>query len=652
MFGIHTIVQYFGSLKDSFFSQNSLLIKTNGINNSQNNIFLDSGPNNLTITKNGNVTQGSVSPFNANGWSGNFTAALSSITGTVPIALSTSFTIEAFIYPNALSDLVIFSLPFGNSVYFGIINGTFGVINNGDALRVSTTAAPILRTWNHIALVRDASKTPNTAIFLNGIRIFSGGMTSGFNFIGSGLPTVGSAYNGNISNFRVLTGVAAYDVSQASIAVPRNALTAIAGTSLLTLQNRIFKDNSPNNALFTKAGTPTINQLNPFALSETYSPTLHGGSAYFDGSGDYLITPAGTSIGQFTGDFTIEGLFYFDTITGAAALIGNYISNVSTDWMLQRSSGQVHWFISGLATFITVPIVIGSWHHIACVRVGSTCTLYLDGVATGGTKTLAGTVGDTKAISIGSRNGIDFFSGKASNIRIDKSAIYTTNFVSPASPVLSTANTTLLLNFTNASVYDASCNNDIETLGTAKVSTSVLKYSTSNMYFDGTSNSCLKLPANNPVWDFGAADFTLEFWYYKPVDGTSQARIFNTNSAYTVYSGIEIRGGPEGLIVTMSTSGSAWEITSGTGVALALNTWNHIALVRSGTTFKLYLNGTLVKTLTSSAAPLFYNALHTPTIGGTLASYNVTAYIEDFRVTKGTARYLMNFTPPTAALAS
>ena len=56
---------------DPFFSSVTYLMSTTAVNNGQNNTFLDSSTNNLTITRNGNTTQGSLSPY-GNLWSNYF----------------------------------------------------------------------------------------------------------------------------------------------------------------------------------------------------------------------------------------------------------------------------------------------------------------------------------------------------------------------------------------------------------------------------------------------------------------------------------------------------------------------------------------------------------------------------------------------------
>jgi hypothetical protein len=82
-----------------------------------------------------------------------------------------------------------------------------------------------------------------------------------------------------------------------------------------------------------------------------------------------------------------------------------------------------------------------------------------------------------------------------------------------------------------------------------------------------------------------------------------------------------------------------------------LNAWSHVAVVRSGTTISIYLNGVSSASATVSQA-----------IGTTGAfsfgrqsdgsGYYYNGYFSNIRIVKGTAVYTGNFTPPTAPLTA
>ena len=57
---------------DPNFNQTVLLLHGDGTNGGQNNTFIDSSPTGRTLTRNGNLTQGTFNPFLGDGQYSNF----------------------------------------------------------------------------------------------------------------------------------------------------------------------------------------------------------------------------------------------------------------------------------------------------------------------------------------------------------------------------------------------------------------------------------------------------------------------------------------------------------------------------------------------------------------------------------------------------
>jgi hypothetical protein len=229
----------------------------------------------------------------------------------------------------------------------------------------------------------------------------------------------------------------------------------------------------------------------------------------------------------------------------------------------------------------------------------------------------------------------------------------TSIFTSTTAPITTSSqgssNTSLLLNYTNAGILDNAMMNDLETVGNAQISTSVKKYGTGSLAFDGTGDYLIpNSSASNLVLGLGSGDFTVEFWvYFNSGLGSDivlyDGRPLSTNGAYpTLYVNSSSQ-----LSYVVS---SADRITSAS--AFSTSTWYHIALARSGTSTKMFVNGTQVgSTYTDSTN--YLSASRRPTIA--INGFNETAaplngYIDDLRISK-VARYTANFTAPTAAFA-
>ena len=160
-----------------------------------------------------------------------------------------------------------------------------------------------------------------------------------------------------------------------------------------------------------------------------------------------------------------------------------------------------------------------------------------------------------------------------------------------------------------------------------------------------SASSYLTWP-NSADWDFGAGDFTVDWWEYR-TSGTGGKTTIARDPTSTYASLFGYSDGTN-MLLYLSSSGSGWEISNGrTFGALSLNSWNHFAVTRSGTTIRLFKNGVQTDTVTSSAAIW---APGTPlSIGRAQNTNYFDGYIDEVRISKGIARWTANFTPPSKA---
>jgi hypothetical protein len=244
--------------------------------------------------------------------------------------------------------------------------------------------------------------------------------------------------------------------------------------------------------------------------------------------------------------------------------------------------------------------------------------------------------------------GFNFFNGYMTDARIVKgTAVYTAAFTPPTAPLTAITNTSILLNYTNGAIFDNAMMNDLETVGNAQISTSVKKYGTGSLAFDGTGDYLKHWKATNITLDTGA--FTFEFWF-QTSSSTQYATFFSNESGgggFTILINssagngvIQIYNGGSGLIHASSAGGYK------NGV------WHHLALSRDSSGSRFFINGTQQGATNSGQASAVFDGGDW-IIGNNLSfsgrDYN--GYIDDFRITKGYARYTANFTAPTAAFS-
>jgi hypothetical protein len=641
------------SVAEVQFPYVTTLLKTTGVNSATNSTFLDETAIN-TVTTNADMYQGSHGPFAVTGWSTFFPTGSDFLTTPTNAAFAFgtgAFTIEFWFFisaaptPNvqvvgvpSTGGIAIYSTP--SSTLSINLNGTGDLITSSYSL-ASTT---VRNQWHHVVGARAASGGA-MRMWVDGTSVASG--NSGASISAPVGFKIGPALlKARISNLRV-TNTDVYGVGNASITVPTAPLTAITGTVLLTCNKNRFVDSSTNNFTLTVSGAPAIIAVSPFAPGVPWSAASHGGSAYFPGSPSYLSVPSNAVFNIGTGDFTVE-FWVYSTVNARQDWID--INNGSGYRLLIYYNSTAIAYNTANVDRITGPaLTLNTWQHIAVSRVSGSTKMFQNGVQIGSTYADTTNFAAAQPVSIGKDTaGSTYITGYMSGLRIIKgTGLYTTAFSIPTAPPTNVANTSLLMNFTNAGIYDAhaTTGNDYETLNVT-TSTARTKYALASMLFNGTS-AYLTNPAS-PAQLFGVGDFTVEFWINFTATTGTQAILY-------WYAGVQDRGG----ISWNLTAGSlTYYFTPTVGNAIdtawspVANTWYHIALVRASAVTKFYIDG-VAKTPTYADTRDYSTATGYQLImgrdpGNTSVYFN--GYLEDVRVTNGFARYTANFTPPTTGL--
>ena len=185
----------------------------------------------------------------------------------------------------------------------------------------------------------------------------------------------------------------------------------------------------------------------------------------------------------------------------------------------------------------------------------------------------------------------------------------------------------------------------------AALSTSVKKFGTASLKIDPDDDqaNAKVLTESTSDFAFGTDDLTIELWFYKTVN------------AYGFL--FDMRGGgdttnTDGLYVTMGGGGNT-ELDLGLNRSNIIRTnmdaisndqWHHYAVSKDSNTYRVFIDGALQASASNSTnldqnKPIMIGNQH----GNSSAGYSFNGYIDEFRITKGTARYTEAFTAPTSA---
>ena len=624
------------------------------VGTSDNSNVTDSSTNNHTVTTTGDAVSGTFSPYRHGGYSMYFNGIFDqlNIASHESLGFGTGdFTIEFWtqwggtfstLSGGAMVDLRTQVDASATGIYLSTANtGGHITFYDGPANTEVSTGIAITKEWTHIALARESGVW---RIFINGTLAAS--RTSSTNLgssqpirIGQGINGPTTAYDGHISDLRIVKGTAIYT---SNFTPPEERLESVPNTSLLTCHRPYYADDSSNNHTVILGGhIPKIEPFTPYDYAE-YNPTDHGGSVYFDGNGDYITAAASSSI-IGDGDFTVETWIYANSIDSVYRCICSQGSGGNAFRMFLNGTTIQVW--RGASPMINYEngTVGNTWYHIAY----SDHTLYVNGQSV----TTIPTQGFDHTLTSIDIGGNDNYSinGYMTDFRITKGlARYTANFTPPTAP-LSSSGAELHIKGTDASIIDKAQTSNLTLKGNTTGSTTQVKFADSkSMYFDGSSISGDAVIISNADGRFNlnnTEDFTIEFWSYFTANPGTWNAIASTYSGSSTGWAIQSRAANRTLIVNFS--GDGIDLTSTNYATTAA--WHHYALVGNNGVWTIYIDGISSGSITNPAHGNNSNGdLYLGTLKGL---YNhAEQYIEDFRFTRGSAIYTANFTPPTSPL--
>lgn len=671
---------------DPYYNYTSLLLKMNGADTSTT--FTDNSYSPKTVTANGNA-QLKTANYRYGTASGYFDGTGDCI--TVPYTSdfdfgALDFTIEMWLYKlgnNANAQRLWNS----NGDYYG--NVDLSISASGDLASYATSngttwnawSSPSIvavtdNTWHHIALVRNGG---NVYAFLDGIQytlttsLSTTALVNGTNgatsrSIGGQSAGTNRSLNGYIDDVRVTKGVARYTSNftppGSHIATQHPDTDPWWLNTVLALR----MDGTSGSTTFTDLKGKTVTAVGNTSVSLAQSK--FGQAAYFDGTGDYLSVPDTDDWYFGVGDFTIETWARFDAAAPNYQTIASQFVDANNWWFFRKELSSdnkltCYFRVGGTvkANYIMTSswstFTADTWYHLALVRSGSTIYIFIDGVSQTLTATVAISTNDVGNIASPLYVGSDTtypMQGYLDDLRVTKGiARYTANFTPSEKPLPTYVagpshdsywqNVVLALPF-GTNLSDAR-GKTVTAYGNAAGSTAQKKFGSSSCYFDGTGDY-LDITYGT-YFDMGTGDFTIEAWFYP--SGSTDA---NGNAIITC--GTSTTNRPFGIYQLDDTTISFWfqnttptyfsaDYTAGSSFA---NRWTHVVGVKSGSSIMLFVDGVLCATTAVSGTAQSATALNIGRMGWNTAA-DCLGYIDDLRITKGTARYTAGFNLPISA---
>ena len=562
-----------------------------------------------------------------------------------------------------------------------------------------------INVWNHAAIVRES--TTSIKLYINGILVDTEVIPSDLPINNtSNIPLyVGKTYRNSTSNcyqgyldeFRISKGIARwtenftpptsphiadeydvlllhfnniwsptsfYDESGFSAAKPVLSSVGVVTnevdryTKLLIHGHQYFGIvDSATEKTITKVGNVDNVTGKPITIVgntviKTGQYKFNNSSCYFDGTGDYLTVPDSIDWYFGTSPFTIDcwiRLTALPTTSNAKGIINQYPGSTPY-WLLTiyNSSGdyQLTFAVSdtNICVYSFVP-ELNTWYHVAIVRESISLTkMYLGGYLVDSDTTQYVIPDINATINVGSHAGSwGCFQGYIDEMRVSMGiARWTSEFTPPTSAYLPDSNTMLLLHFDGTDNSTTIIDNSIWHSGFNLP-----------INFDGTTDGLTLLSSND--WFFGTEPFTIDFWYKInacPASGYNQyimMQYTTTNNIFYLYFGNTSGYDSINRPVFGLSFGDYSYLAATHSSDTILNGWHHYAVVRENIyTTKAYIDGilfgisTFEYAITKQTSTLYVGSHYS----GTGSCLN--GQLDEFRISKGIARWTENFTPPTS----
>lgn len=208
------------------------------------------------------------------------------------------------------------------------------------------------------------------------------------------------------------------------------------------------------------------------------------------------------------------------------------------------------------------------------------------------------------------------------------------------------------------SLLDASASlHAITANGSAATQSTISEIGLGALSLNGTTDFLSLLDSSD--WNFGAGDFTVDFWVYinPTFDIANGASIFYSQRESSLKSIVLVISDGQ-LSITVNNGAPLTVSIKTSSAVINTGTFYHIAFVRSGTTGKIFLNGisqtiTVVTSDFGATTIIDFNALLKIGCGGPNGSESnfVNGYIDEFRISN-VARWTSDFTPQTTPYTS
>lgn len=526
-------------------------------------------------------------------------------------------------------------------------DGTIGIANTGGPTNtVFTTTAKNDGKWHHFAATRSGT---TYTVYVDGQSIGSTAgtvLTYAYAIIGRNIGFT-QYFSGFLDEPRIYEYALSADQIKAEFAArgSEKGVAAVLGSNTL---GKSLSDGLVGYWKLDNSATPSTdssgNDINGtwngnVALSTDYK---FGGSAFFDGSGDY-ISMTDTTIHE-PKQVSIAVWAKFDVIQDdwIVSKQTSTLSDYNHGYLLRLNTpGDTALCLVGTGSTSvsmtgTTDLNTGQWYHLVCTYDGQTGKLYVNGNLET-TTVQAGTVDYTSVNGLVLGNFAGGASGADMGGKLDDFRLYDRALSAAETRTIYAWGPGPLLHYPfdehtgTTSVNDVSGNSHTGTMSTMGSRAWVPGKFGSALDFDGTDDQIdVASPTSDDLWMGASQDFTVSFWLKGPSNSAGNTLVRKGNSSKYSFD-ISYDTGDNSLNFARY-DGTNNPFASGT-TPINNSQWHFITGIKNGSTLSIYIDGKLDGTATDTTGVGLTDPSTNFSVGGRGVNY-YKGTIDDIRVYK------------------
>ena len=477
--------------------------------------------------------------------------------------------------------------------------------------------------------------TNGESLYTTSIQLRKGGFYTGSDI---GTPTFSVTSQGSSGSFTSLfdtpnesTRIAYTGINTAQIGSPLTGTGVTTGTQVTGIVTTTSTVTVANN-VFSPSNTISLNSISGISVGSAVSTGVGVGTALFvTNIVGNTVTLSGNLLRNYTGTADNIGIRTGEPRFGRGNGVlfdvtrqnGSYSVSLSVVTK-SGTTGIAGSTIIGVAN--TTSLVVGQ----SVIGVGIGTSAVVSGI---GTTTVTLNVPNSGTVS-----GVSTFTNNGIQYAVDDRIVIDGSLFEGNSPENNLIVRVVGINTITGGITSITSSKEITYGGTPKISTAQFKDGGSSILFNPTDGTVDYVSvASTSDFSFGSSDFTVDFWIYRNRTGTSE-HLFDMRASSTTEVAVSLLiDSSDKVNFLLNGSNVITGITTAT-----ISTWHHVALSRSGSTTRLFVNGNLEGFVSDSN-----NYANKPVVVG--SRYNGTfgfyGYVDELRVSKGVSRFTSSFDP-------